>query len=64
MKREDLKEIISSVIEKMKQDTPEAACGLFWGDNPGGEDGPSGNIFPVNPNKGVETTLYAVGEEA
>ena len=72
MKREDLKEIISSVIEKMKQDAPEAACGMFWSDNsvnnPGPIGGDPGDDPPnINPFGGEEprmlTTHYAVGEE-
>ena len=69
MKREDLKEIISSVIEKMKQDAPEAACGMFWSDNPvnnpfGGDDPLIKNPFDGNETGKFLTTDYAVGEEA
>ncbi|MBN2736951.1 MAG: hypothetical protein JXR70_08230 [Spirochaetales bacterium] len=34
MNRKDLKEIITSVIEKMQENTPATACGAFFADNP------------------------------
>ena len=59
MKREDLKEIISSVIEKMKQDEPEAACGIFWNDNP-----VATTLYSVGEEENVNpTTKYAIGED-
>lgn len=32
MTREELKEIIGSVVEKMETCSPVPACGLFWAD--------------------------------
>ena len=74
MKREDLREIICSVIEKLKQDIPEAACGIFWNDNlvatPEYSVGEEITVHPANRYSINEedsartlTTHYAVGEE-
>ena len=48
MTRQDLKEIILSVIDKMQKESPRPACAFLWSDE----------VF------GAPTTYYAVGEEA
>lgn len=74
MNRNDLKEIITAVIEKMSNDAPAAACGTFHMDEPVittyyaiGEEDPTPR--PTRPPKPTATpiptmtTRYAIGEE-
>lgn len=69
MSRDDLKEIIASVIKKMEASSPVAACGLFNADNVTtlyaiGEEDPTTKYaireedFCTDP-----TTLYGISEE-
>lgn len=56
MTREDLKEIIALVIEKMDRTTPTPACGLLWTDEP-----QVTTLYSVGEED--MTTLYGIGEE-
>ena len=62
MTREDLKEIILSVIDKMERVSPRPACAFLWSDYD------LGTVYTTVYGVGEEseppsTTLYAVGEE-
>ena len=55
MTREEMKEIVGEVIEKLDKGSPSTACGLFWAD-----------VAPTTKYAVGEadvTTYYAVGEE-
>jgi hypothetical protein len=72
MTRNDLKDIISSVIEKLQGNSPAAACGWLYADDPVittyyavGEEGstPIPTIEPKPTPTPTATTKYAIGEE-
>ncbi|MBN1696648.1 MAG: hypothetical protein JW881_03950 [Spirochaetales bacterium] len=68
MTRKELKEIIVSVIERLRENAPSPACGVLWADEPIvttyyaiGEEDPTPTDAPKpTPNA---TTRYAIGEE-
>jgi hypothetical protein len=72
MTRQELKEIIFTVIEKLQNPTPAPACGILWNDQPTattlyavGEEDPAPTPV-VNPGPITTpgaTTLYSIGEE-
>jgi hypothetical protein len=69
MTRNELKEIIVSVIERLKEGASAPACGIQWTDDPVqvttlygiGEE--SGSPEPKPTPDPVVTTRYAIGEE-
>ena len=61
MTRQDLKEIILSVIDKMQKESPRPACAFLWSDDAWG--GGFTTYYAVGEEDQPTTTLYAVGEE-
>lgn len=61
MTRQDLKEIILSVIDKMQKESPRPACAFLWSDY----DVVVGvtTVYGVGEEDPPSTTLYAVNEE-
>ena len=56
MSREELKDIVCAVVERLGKDAPTPACGLFWADDP-----QPTTRYAVGEED--VTTYYAVGEE-
>ena len=61
MTRQDLKEIILSVIDKMQKESPRPACAFLWSDY--NVEIPVTTIYGVAEEAQPSTTLYAVNEE-
>ena len=62
MTRQDLKEIILSVIDKMQKESPHPACAFLWSDD--AWNAPPTTYYAVGEEDGgAPTTVYSVGEE-
>ena len=61
MNRQDLKEIILSVIDKMQKESPRPACAFLWSDYNVGL--PATTVYSVGEEDPPSTTVYAVNEE-
>jgi hypothetical protein len=62
MNREELKEIITSVIKKMEASSPTSACGILYSDCLWFEGEQVTTLYGIGEEDTV-TTLYGIGEE-
>lgn len=66
MTRQDLKEIILLVIDRLQNESPRPACAFLWSDETWQSDGGGGvytTIYGVAEEATPPTTVYAVNEE-